>query len=129
MVAASRSEESLAELEASLDGAPGRVVTLALDCATREAPQQVMSVAERELGGVDILVNNLGTGTFEHDWNTGDDEWERIININLYSAVRLHPRVRTGNEGARLGAHHQHVLGQRSQRPAPWVTTTRRRPA
>jgi NAD(P)-dependent dehydrogenase (short-subunit alcohol dehydrogenase family) len=89
VIAASRSQETLSELEASLNGAPGRVVTLALDCSTREAPEQVMSVAEKELGGVDILVNNLGTGTFEHDWNTGDDEWERILNINLYSAVRF----------------------------------------
>jgi 3-oxoacyl-[acyl-carrier protein] reductase len=89
VIAAARSQENLADLEASLDGEAGRVATLALDCATKDAPSKVMEVAEREFGGVDILVNNLGTGTFEHDWNTGDDEWERIININLYSAVRF----------------------------------------
>jgi 3-oxoacyl-[acyl-carrier protein] reductase len=89
VVAAARSETNLAELEAAINGTPGRVVTLALDCATADAPEHAMEVAQTEFGGIDILVNNLGTGTFEHDWNTGDEEWERIININLYSAVRF----------------------------------------
>jgi 3-oxoacyl-[acyl-carrier protein] reductase len=89
VVAAARSQENLEDLESSLNGTPGRVVTLALDCATKDAPDKVLDVAESEFGGVDILVNNLGTGTFEHDWSTGDEDWERIININLYSAVRF----------------------------------------
>ncbi|MCW3002572.1 MAG: hypothetical protein JWQ20_1870 [Conexibacter sp.] len=89
VVAAARSKESLAELAAAAEGLDGRVATVVADCATEEAPAEVVGRAREEFGGVDILVNNLGTGTFEHDWDTGPDEFHRIFNINLYSAIRF----------------------------------------
>jgi 3-oxoacyl-[acyl-carrier protein] reductase len=89
VVAAARSEESLAEVAAAAEGLDGRVLTVAADCATDEAPAEIIGRAREAFGAVDILVNNLGTGTFEHDWDTGPDEFHRIFNINLYSAIRF----------------------------------------
>jgi 3-oxoacyl-[acyl-carrier protein] reductase len=89
VAAAARSTAKLAELEAEADGLAGQVITLALDCTREDAAAEVVGTASERFGGVDILVNNLGTGTFEHDWNTDVDEFHRIIEINLYSAVRF----------------------------------------
>jgi NAD(P)-dependent dehydrogenase (short-subunit alcohol dehydrogenase family) len=52
---------------------------------------QVVDRIEREWGGIDILVNNLGAtdtkpGGFEV---LTDEDWQNILNINLLAAVRL----------------------------------------
>jgi NAD(P)-dependent dehydrogenase (short-subunit alcohol dehydrogenase family) len=89
VVAAARSEDALADVAAAADGLPGRVVTVVADCATEEAPAEVVARALEEFNGVDILVNNVGAGTFEHDWDTGPEEFHKIFNLNLYSAIRF----------------------------------------
>jgi 3-oxoacyl-[acyl-carrier protein] reductase len=89
VVAAARSEDALADVAAAADGLDGRVVTVVADCATQEAPAEVVARALEDFGGVDILVNNVGAGTFEHDWDTGPEEFDKIFNLNLYSAVRF----------------------------------------
>jgi 3-oxoacyl-[acyl-carrier protein] reductase len=89
VVAAARGAEALAEVAAAAEGLPGAVVTVAVDCGTPEAPRQVVEAATEHFGPVDILVNNLGTGSSDHDWSTGDEAWEFIMNLNLYSAVRF----------------------------------------
>jgi 3-oxoacyl-[acyl-carrier protein] reductase len=70
VVAAARGAEALAEVAAAAEGLPGAVVTVAVDCGTPEAPGQVVEAAT------------------EH-WSTGDEAWEFIMNLNLYSAVRF----------------------------------------
>ncbi|MFF4897902.1 SDR family oxidoreductase [Streptomyces sp. NPDC001068] len=61
------------------------------DLATPEGAATVVEEARRRLGGIDILVNNLGgsdaaSGGFAA---LGDDDWARELNINLLAAVRL----------------------------------------
>lgn len=89
VLAVARSEERLAALATEAADLPGRVFTMAADCAAPEVPEEAVARARQELGDVKILVNNLGTGTFEHDWSTPAEEFEKILNINLYSAVRF----------------------------------------
>ena len=39
-------------------------------------------------GGIDILIANLGSGTGERGWDTGEEEWNRLLGINLLSGVK-----------------------------------------
>jgi NAD(P)-dependent dehydrogenase (short-subunit alcohol dehydrogenase family) len=89
VLAAARSEGALAEVEAAAAELPGDVMTMALDCGTTDAPVAVVAAAAERFGGIDILVNNVGTGSSDHDWSTPDADWEAIMNLNLYSAVRF----------------------------------------
>jgi NAD(P)-dependent dehydrogenase (short-subunit alcohol dehydrogenase family) len=61
------------------------------DLGTHSGVAQVVDRIEREWGGIDILVNNLGAtdtkpGGFEV---LTDEDWQNILNINLLAAVRL----------------------------------------
>jgi 3-oxoacyl-[acyl-carrier protein] reductase len=38
---------------------------------------------------IDILVNNLGTYALSDFFETSDEDWERMFNINVWSGVRL----------------------------------------
>src|SRR5882762_9424091 len=61
------------------------------DLGTLSGVAQVVDRIEREWGGIDILVNNLGAtdtkpGGFEV---LTDEDWQNILNLNLLAAVRL----------------------------------------
>ncbi len=61
------------------------------DIGTSSGVQEVVDRVEREWGGIDILVNNVGgtetkPGGFEA---LTDEDWQNILNINLLAAVRL----------------------------------------
>src|SRR5262245_57393457 len=56
-----RGEEALREARAALDAAgPGPHASVVADVTTPEGVEQVVAAAVRELGGVDIVVNNVG---------------------------------------------------------------------
>lgn len=55
-------------------------------------PTQVETLVEnvcRAWGGIDVLVNNAGGGYLKAFEAVSDEEWERIVNLNLFSAIRL----------------------------------------
>lgn len=83
VVAAAR--HSSPELE-GLDG----VVPVAVDLATPDGPAELIRVAVEKLGGVDVLVNNVGSfgARTEGFAAVTDDDWQHSLEINLFSAVR-----------------------------------------
>jgi NAD(P)-dependent dehydrogenase (short-subunit alcohol dehydrogenase family) len=61
------------------------------DIGTARGVQNVVDCIQREWGGLDILVNNVGgtetkAGGFEV---LSDDDWQNILEVNLLAAVRL----------------------------------------
>ena len=61
------------------------------DIGTARGVQNVVDCIQREWGGLDILVNNVGgtetkAGGFEV---LSDEDWQRILEVNLLAAVRL----------------------------------------
>jgi NAD(P)-dependent dehydrogenase (short-subunit alcohol dehydrogenase family) len=71
----------------------GKVTALAVDLATAGGPEELVELAVREHGGVDVLVNNLGgiaggTARFGGFLSVTDDEWMDTYELNVLSAVR-----------------------------------------
>lgn len=65
---------------------PGKVFATP---ASVSDPQQVAALfqfAARELGGLDILINNAGSATFRTTAELSIEEWDRIISTNLSGA-------------------------------------------
>ena len=55
-------------------------------------PTQVESLVEnvrRICGGIDVLVNTVGGGYPKAFEAVSEEEWERIVNLNLFSAIRV----------------------------------------
>ena len=61
------------------------LVDIADDASVRHA---VAAVAER-FGGIDILVNNAGIGAQGTVETASDDEWIRVLNVNVIGTARM----------------------------------------
>ncbi len=63
---------------------------LELDMADRDSATRLIDATEERLGGVDILINNLGASPVRNGFlETSDADWEHLFQINLFSMVRI----------------------------------------
>ncbi len=67
-------------------------VAVSADLSTREGTEAVVAAAMSKLGGIDILVNNVGAGDADSLSLAGfldadDVQWHRLFDLNLFSAV------------------------------------------
>ena len=53
-------------------------------CAIKECLGHVSNL----WGNIDCVIANVGSGRGTSGWLLGEDEWERVLEINFYSAVR-----------------------------------------
>lgn len=79
-----------------------QVAVLDLDPSTVEKPllghradvtddasvRQAVAAAVADLGGLDILINNAGTGAQGTVEDNADEEWHRVLNVNVVGMVR-----------------------------------------
>ena len=59
------------------------------DVTSTAAVDAAISDVVSRLGGIDILVNNAGIGTVGDVTENGDDEWHRVLNINVVGIARM----------------------------------------
>ncbi|MET8691711.1 SDR family oxidoreductase [Streptomyces bauhiniae] len=86
------------------DLAASEIITA--DLATPEGAATVLDEALRRLGGIDILVNNVGGSSAPSGGYTAltEDDWARELNVNLLAAVRLDRGLLPGMTEAGRGA-------------------------
>lgn len=77
-------QKTLGELNAS--GAP--TFGLAADVSTSGGAEQFVEEASKALGGVDILVNNVGGSSGRAFDESTDEDWQKTFDLNLFHAVR-----------------------------------------
>ena len=56
------------------------------DVSKREEAKKLISYALEKYGKIDILINNAGTSEYKLFTDETDEDWNRVINTNLYSA-------------------------------------------
>ena len=78
--------EKLEEVAASLGE---RVHVLPADLGSREDQVALAEAADAALGGVDILVNNAGITKDGLFVRMSDEDWDRVIEVDLTSVFRL----------------------------------------
>src|SRR2546423_718734 len=67
-------------------------IAVAADLSTAEGAHTLVEQALAELGGIDLLVNNVGGGddlAVQGFLDTDDEKWAAILDINLLSTVRV----------------------------------------
>src|SRR5262249_22783686 len=102
-----RGEEGLFESAARLRGIAGseeRVLAVAADMATEKGGQQGIAKKVGGVGGIDILVNNVGLARGATITDTDDAEWQEAIDQTLFPAIRASrlsvPYMRNRGAGA-----------------------------
>lgn len=79
-------EEALADVAAKL-GARTHVVTCNLQ--DKEDSESLIPRSEEAMGQVDILVNNAGLTRDMLSMRLSDDQWQKVIDVNLTATFRL----------------------------------------
>ena len=76
-------------------GLPGPAAKLGvrLDVTDRDATHQAVTRVERELGPVEILVNNAGISSVAPFLDISDSDWDRLRGVNLRGVLVVTQRV------------------------------------
>lgn len=80
-----------------------RVDILACDLSQPEETEDLIGRAEQTLGGLDILVNNAGLTQDTLLLRMTDEQWAKVIEVNLTSIFRLSRRAIKGMMKQRYG--------------------------
>jgi 3-oxoacyl-[acyl-carrier protein] reductase len=84
-----RGKEDLEKTAAEVRAHCVKVVAVSADVAIVADVQRVIDETIKQLGRIDILINNAGDVWVDHSVNTTDEEWRACMEVNLYSAVRF----------------------------------------
>ena len=84
-------ESAATELRAMLGkaGDAESILTVAADLSSREGAEKVVEATVQAFGGIDILINNVGTAKGTDIVNTSDVEWQEALDHTLYPAIRM----------------------------------------
>lgn len=93
-------EETRAEVAAA---GGGKVAACAADVAKAEDVARVVATAEKELGPVDVLVNNAGTSRRMPFEEITDALWMEDLELKLFGAIRTARLVFPGMKERRFG--------------------------
>lgn len=63
------------------------------DVSKREEAKKLISYALKKYGKIDILINNAGISEYKLFTDETDEDWNRVINTNLYSAFIMSQEV------------------------------------
>jgi NAD(P)-dependent dehydrogenase (short-subunit alcohol dehydrogenase family) len=83
IVAVGRDEVAAAEVEQELADIGRRSQTVIADITSRPEVERVLAAAVSQFGAVDVLVNNAGIGIHRPALEVTDEEWRRVLDVNL----------------------------------------------
>ncbi|MBM4436458.1 MAG: SDR family oxidoreductase [Actinobacteria bacterium] len=100
-----RTEGSLRDTAGEIERRGVRCLALALDMAVPSAPAEAVARAVEVLGGLDVLVNNVGGSKGDRSLEgSTDQQWSQTLDVNLWPAVRASraaiPHLRARGGGA-----------------------------
>jgi 2-keto-3-deoxy-L-fuconate dehydrogenase len=79
----------VAGLDLAIDDMPHDVEGFACDVADDASVRAAVAGAAGSLGGIDHVVNNAGIGAQGAITDNDDDEWHRVLDVNVVGIVRV----------------------------------------
>jgi 7-alpha-hydroxysteroid dehydrogenase len=89
VVCAARGRDAIEAVAAKARDTGRRALAVPCDVTDRAALEALVAATTRELGGVDLLVNNAGGGPFQPALRTSERVFEETLRFNLTSAFLL----------------------------------------
>jgi len=114
VIISSRSEQELAATVQDIAGADAdKMVYEVSDLSVREEVDRLVPAALAHFGRIDILVNNAGSNCPQPIDEIKDEDWDRIMELNLTNIMRLTRALVPGMKERRWGRiiHISSVLG------------------
>jgi len=94
----------VAVLDRDVTGVGAPLIGVRADVTDDAAVRAAVEEAARELGGLDLLVNNAGVGAQGTVADNDDAEWRRVFDINVFGMARVAraalPHLRESARGA-----------------------------
>jgi 3-oxoacyl-[acyl-carrier protein] reductase len=114
-----RHERRLAETASALtEQTGGKPLAIACDGTVQEQVDRLMETVVKELGGIDVLINNVGLGGEASIVDMTDEQWNSVIDVTLNATFRATRAVLRHMVPRRSGVivNNASVLGWRAQR-------------
>jgi NADP-dependent 3-hydroxy acid dehydrogenase YdfG len=89
VVLVARRADRLKDLAADIDGAGGRSLSITADVSDRAAAEKAVEQSVKDLGRLDIVVNNAGMMLLGPILEAPVEEWQKMIDINLSGLLYL----------------------------------------
>lgn len=102
-----RNSEEINELELEIDSAGGKALSFAVDVSNEKQVNEVVDQAIRDFGRIDNVINNAGIGIFKEVENLTEDEWTRVMDVNVKGSFLLTKAVLPHMKSAGSG----HIIG------------------
>jgi 3-oxoacyl-[acyl-carrier protein] reductase len=83
-----RGKEALDEAATALRKRGVKVLAVQADMAKSGDITRLIEQTVKEIGSIEILINNAGEAWLGHGVDTSDQEWAYAMDVNFYSAVR-----------------------------------------
>lgn len=80
------SEDKAIELQKELDN---NIDIFKADVSKRENVRALVKYTLNKYGRIDVLINNAGISEYKMFTDETDEDWDRVINTNLYSAFAM----------------------------------------
>jgi NAD(P)-dependent dehydrogenase (short-subunit alcohol dehydrogenase family) len=117
---AGRRAEALVETERRISATGRKVLAVPADVSNSGDVKNLIAECESKLGPIDVLVNGAGVFSGYDTLELAEDEWRRIIDINLTGTFLCCQAVGEGMVSRGRGSivNVATFLGDRAQRPA-----------
>lgn len=79
----------VAVLDLHLTDLPEAVLGQQCDVGDRESVNAAVNAVGRSFGGLDVVVNNAGIGAIGTIADHDDEDWQRVLNVNVVSIARV----------------------------------------
>jgi short-subunit dehydrogenase len=104
LVLAARNAEALNQLANEVRAAGGEAVVVPTDITKPDDRARLVETAVAKLGGLDLLVNNAGVGSWGHFATSTPEIMRQVMEVNFFGPVELTrlamPHLTNGNQPA-----------------------------
>jgi 3-oxoacyl-[acyl-carrier protein] reductase len=85
----SRDRDGADQIATSIEDAGGTALAIGADVSDRAATDEMLAEVSERLGPVLVLVNNAGMTADNLSMRLSDEDWSRVLDVNLTAAFRL----------------------------------------
>ena len=127
MVVSGRDADRLRRSVQELEARGAAMLGVVADAAKREDADRLVDAAKERFGRLDILVNNAGITRDGLLVRMKDEDWDRVMDVNLRGAFLMtRAAAKVDGPAEERRSHHQHRLHRRAPWGTPGRSTTRR---